>query len=284
MQLLKHKLLFLSGLLLCLLLSACSKVFPPSPYHCENEPKQYKNLAENTRYIFVLWRSEEQSQKNFETLLFGKLSDQLLAIDSPEVRYWVADPHVESMTLRQHPRADGAVVAAVISMQLTDVSVATSITALLKQEVNFVASYQVNNSLPLDYEKTWPDGDVSPGVVSMSFFQRKSGLDTKAFKDYWFCSHTPFALEVHPLWRYERNPVVMAISNNAPGYDGIVPLHMQTDTELEDFSKFFGADGNWAVANALRIQADVSHFIDLDKIEATAMREYVMRSLPRKSQ
>lgn len=279
-QVLRVSLLFI----VCLLFVACSKVFPPSPYDCENLPEKYINLPESPRYIFILWRASDVSVQQFEKKLFDGITTQLRTYNSPNMRYWVTDNTIESMTLRSHPREDGAEVAAVISMELVGELAAKNIVKQLQRYVSFVAAYKVNNSLPLDYTKTWGDGDVSPGVVSMSFFQRKGDQNKQAFKNYWFCSHTPFALDIHPLWRYERNTVVESITANAPAFDGIVPLHMQSDAGLEDFSQFFGADGNNAISNALRIQIDVTNFIDMEKIEATAMREYVMTSTPELNQ
>ena len=258
-------------LLFSFLLMACSKVFPPSPYDCENLPQTYKD-------VFIMWRASDVTAQQFEQSLFADVTPQLKNYNSPNLRYWLADETIESMTLREHPREDGARVAAVISIELEDNNVAELIAQQLRPFAGFVAGYKVNHSLPLNYTKTWADGEVSPGVVSMSFFQRKPGQSQKDFKDYWFCSHTPFALDIHPLWRYERNPVIEAVTKNAPAYNGIVPLHMQSEAGLEAFSQFFAADGNNAIYNALRIQNDVSNFIDLDKIEATAMREYVMTS------
>ena len=259
------------------LLSACEKIFPPSPYDCENLPEAYQNLPEDNRYHFVLWRDAGMSQAAFDELLFNKLTPTILAIDSDSIRYWVTDPSIESLTLRQKPRDDGALLAAIVSVKTDSKEDATRLYQWLSEQVHFASAYQVQHSLPLDYQRDWPVGEASPGIVSVSLFKRKEGLDAKGFKDYWHCSHTPFALEIHPLWRYERNVVVKALSADAPVYEGIVPLHMQKDEDLTDFSNFFAADGNWAIYNAMRIQSDVSNFIDLDHIEATAMREYVMR-------
>ncbi len=262
-----------------LFLSGCEKVFPPSPYDCKNLPNAYQNLPEDNRYHFILWRKSDVSQKAFDDLLFNTLTPTILNIDSDSIRYWVTDPTIESLTLRQKPRDDNALLAAIISVKTDSQSDAMSLYSWLSQHVHFASAYQVQHSLPLDYQRDWALGKASPGVVSLSLFKRKEGLDKLGFKNYWHCSHTPFALDLHPLWRYERNVVVKALNANAPVYEGIVPLHMQQDQDLTDFSKFFGNDGHWALYNAMRIQNDVSNFIDLDHIEATAMREYVMKEV-----
>ena len=127
----------------------------------------------------------------------------------------------------------------------------------------------------MEYTKTWNTVEVSPGIVSFSFFQSPEGMSQEDFQEYWFCSHTPFALDIHPLWRYERNVVAEALTPDAPNYAGIVPLHLENDSDL-NFNNFFSGDGNNPIATSLRVQADVSNFIDLSKIETTAMREYVL--------
>ena len=70
--------------------------------------------------------------------------------------------------------------------------------------------------------------------------------------------------------------MVKALTSEAPDYQGMVPLHVKHDADLS-FTRFFSHDGKSALGNALRIQADVKHFINLPAIETVAMREYVLR-------
>ena len=133
----------------------------------------------------------------------------------------------------------------------------------------------MKNSVPLNDAPTAPLGSCSSGLVSVSFFKSKKGLSKEQFWDYWFNSHTPFALDIHPLCKYERNKVINSLDGSEPVFDAIVPLHLARDEDLK-FSRFFSHDGRFGLANALRIYNDVSQFIDMTGIETVAMREYVL--------
>lgn len=266
------------GFLVLLAIAGCiaEDPFPPSPYNCDNLPQIYKDLPETPAYNFVLWRSPSVSIDDFEDALLTTMSSQIIAYSPDFLRIWVNDTSIQNVTLSPKTRSDGAILGAVIGLSLPSVVEAEAIAAELEPQVAFLAGYQSLASLPMDYNKTWGDGERSPGLISMSFFHKPTGQSAEQFKSYWFCSHTPFAVDIHPLWRYQRFAVTQAFTADAPPYDGIVPLHLQIDSDFQ-FDNYFGADGNSPIANSLRIQNDVNNFLNLEKIETTAMREYVIK-------
>lgn len=246
-----------------------------NPYNCSNLPEELKNLETSTQYMYILWRPADQPFSAFRSVLFDDLAPQLLSRSPQRLTVIVKAPEIKTITLINRPREDGSTVAALISATVETREEAKAFADIIEPLVAFVAGYEVAKTVPLDYERTWPDGEPSPGIQQVTFLQQRDEITYEDFRDYWFCSHTPFALDIHPLWRYERNEVVEAITENAPEYNGIVELHLYEVEDLTDLNRFFG--GNFII-NALRIDFDVSHFINMNTIEVTAMNEYILKS------
>ena len=86
----------------------------------------------------------------------------------------------------------------------------------------FTGAYRVTEALPVAYEKTWPDGELTPGACLLTLFNRKKGLDHETFIHRWHNSHTPLSLKIHPLWNYSRNVVKELLTENTALFEGIV--------------------------------------------------------------
>ncbi len=253
------------------------KLPEPSPYDCNTMPEQYKNLPETVEYLFILWRPQNETMTSFKTALFDNIVPQLEAYNPDELKVLVREPNIKSLTLRSRPLVDGSNVSAVISFAASTNEEAIAVAQLMQAEasVSFVAAYKALRAVPRDYTRYWADGVVSPGIQQMTFLQRKVGMADQPFKDYWFCSHTPFALDTHPISRYERNRVTEALTENAPNYDGIVGLHMENTADLTDLNRFLAGK---IVYWGLRVQVDVLNFLNMNTIEVSAMSEHILKS------
>lgn len=265
----------MSLFIMCISLFTVFSFYGCNPYNCENLPEEYQNLEESTQYMYVLWRAADEPMTTFRATLFDDIAPALLDQSPQYLTVIVTEPDIKSITLMEKPRDDGSLVSALISASVENRATAEELATIIEPKVAFVAGYEVSKAVPLDYEKTWADGEVSPGIQQVTFLKQREDIEYEAFRDYWFCSHTPYALDIHPLWRYERNEVKEAITEDAPAYNGIVELHMESLEDLTDLNRFFG--GNFLVYSVL-IGVDVSNFIDMDTIEVSAMTEYILKS------
>ncbi len=260
------------------------KLFKPSPYNKNNLPEHLRAIPEHGAYVFVVWSSAESLNA------LPALKDFLFQTLKPEtnesVTVWLREPAIKSFTLKDRQSGDkGQVIAAMIRIRNMEKEKALALNAAIKEKGFKVKGFVVKNSVPLDSTQQASSTEPTSGLVSVSFFKAKKGLSKEAFWDYWFNAHTPFALDIHPLCKYERNRVLSALEDNAAAFDApafdapvfnaIVPLHLERDEDLK-FSTFFTHDGGSALANALRIYNDVKQFIDMAAIETVAMREYVL--------
>lgn len=245
-----------------------------NPYDCQNTPEEYLGLEESVYYIYVLWRADGQSIELFQKTVFDVILPQIK--DRVELlSIMVADQNIISPSLIKRKRDDGSQMSAIISVFTENPETAEELVDIIKPEVHFMAGYKTLQAIPRDYNKNWEDGQASPGVKQVTLLQKRTDLEYDEFKDYWFCSHTPLALDINPIWRYERNEVLNAITPDAPPYNGIVGLHFEFENDITNLNRFFG--GNFLV-NSILIGIDVFNFIDMNEIEVTAMTEYIIRS------
>jgi uncharacterized protein (TIGR02118 family) len=136
-----------------------------------------------------------------------------------------------------------------------------------------IEAYEVEERLQWDYERTWPLGEVTPGVKQVSFLRRLDGLTPPAFADHWVNAHAPLAARHHPtIWRYVQNVVVQRLTPDAPGLDGIAELTFRSFEDWRD-RKYDSPEGQAIIA------ADIARFIDRQTLTHVLARERVMRAV-----
>ncbi|HEY9114970.1 MAG TPA: hypothetical protein VIN10_09720 [Bacteroidales bacterium] len=148
-----------------------------------------------------------------------------------------------------------------------------TLSEILLKIQGFSGVYQVTEALPVAYEKTWEDGEPTPGVNLLTLFRQKKGITYETFLDRWHNSHTPLSLRLHPLWNYNRNVVNEKLSDNSTNWDGIVEEHFRTKSELLNPFKFFGKPLS-IIPNMLEVYTDTKAFLDYKTIETYLATEY----------
>jgi len=141
----------------------------------------------------------------------------------------------------------------------------------------FEGAYAVTEAIPVAYEKTWSDGERTPGVCLLTLFKQKKNIDYKTFLNRWHNSHTPLSLKYHPLWHYNRNVVEEKLTDTTFGWDGIVEEHMPTRSDLMNPFKFFG-NPLVVIPRMIHVYTDTKSFLDYKTIEPYLVSEYVLKS------
>jgi hypothetical protein len=140
-----------------------------------------------------------------------------------------------------------------------------------------VQAYDVEEAVPRAYERTWPDGERSPGVNLLTLFSRRPGLDDATFFARWHDGHTPLSLEIHPLWAYVRN-VVREPLDGAPPLDGIVEEQFRSAADLLRPTRMYGGGLLRTLRNMVRVGVDIHGFMDLRSMEVFLATELHVRS------
>jgi hypothetical protein len=140
----------------------------------------------------------------------------------------------------------------------------------------FEGAYAVTDAYPISYDKTWENGEKSPGVCLLTLFKQKRSIDYQTFINRWHNSHTPLSLKIHPLWHYNRNVVDEKLSATTATWDGIVEEHMRTESDLLNPFKFFG-NPLTILPNMIRVFLDTYSFLDYGSIEPYLVTEYHLK-------
>lgn len=98
-----------------------------------------------------------------------------------------------------------------------------------------VGAYRAQELVRLDYERTWPVGEPSPGVSLICLVHRRADLSWQAYSNHWRDNHGPLALRRQPgFWRYVQNHVLERLTPQTPAFDGIGELHFRTANAVID--------------------------------------------------
>jgi hypothetical protein len=151
---------------------------------------------------------------------------------------------------------------------------------LITREKGFTGSYQVEEAIPVAYEKIWKDGNPTPGVCLLTLFHKKPGLDQVTFINRWHHSHTPLSLRLHPLWNYNRNVVNSISSEDSKWFDGIVEEQFQKPSDLLNPFVFFGPPLKVPL-HMYQVLKDTRSFIDMRRIETYLTTEIHFKSPPK---
>lgn len=138
-----------------------------------------------------------------------------------------------------------------------------------------VFGYRVRESHPLRYEKTWSDGERSPGEVLLTLLARNRAISEQAFMHEWHGRHTPKALRIHPMWSYGRNVVVGRTRPDAPEFDGVVEEHYRRLDDILNPVRMFGGAARF-LPQMVEVALHVRHFLDLGRTENYLLAEYVL--------
>ena len=144
-------------------------------------------------------------------------------------------------------------------------------------EEGFMGAYEVEEAIPVSYEKNWEDLEYTPGVCLLTLFKQKKGIDYKTFIDRWHNSHTPLSLKIHPLWHYNRNVVTQKLTEDSENWDGIVDEHMRTRSELLNPFKFFG-NPLVILPRMIQVYTDTKSYLDYKTIEPYLTTEIYIKS------
>jgi hypothetical protein len=146
-----------------------------------------------------------------------------------------------------------------------------------------VAEHLVVESLYTEYSsRGWPDGERSPGVLTVATIHRPAGLTEAEWLHNWHEVQSPESGRLQPRLRYVRNRVVQPLTSDAPLVDGIVEEAWASAEVVADPMLFFetGGDPDRLGPMVEEMMANVVACLDLEKLRSTTMSEYLVRSMP----
>jgi len=213
--------------------------------------------------------SRDETYQQFKNRIFRSLTDL------------VREPEVESLsvvlTVKKPPLIS---VIPFKKSKMASISLRGSHPLMLENILGIpgcAGIYEVEEAIPVAYQKTWEDSETTPGVNLLTLFRQKRSIDYETFIRRWHHGHTPLSLRIHPLWNYNRNVVLNKKSDVSESWDGIVEEHFQTASDLLNPAKFFG-NPLTMLYRMMQVYMDTRSFLDYPTMETYLGEEIHLKS------
>jgi uncharacterized protein (TIGR02118 family) len=132
-----------------------------------------------------------------------------------------------------------------------------------------IGAYQVDEVVQLDYERTWTEGSVSPGIKQLVFIKRRPDLSHGDYCDHWRNTHGPLALAHHGFWRYVQDHISGPLTGTTPELDGIAELHFREARDMVD-RMYLSEEGMRLILD------DVRSFVNLADLTMLVTKEHLI--------
>ncbi len=229
------------------------------------------------KLVYLLWKREAETIERFREALLGGVANRLLEGGARALVVNVADLHDRIGGKSPMVVGEGRTIGASVSLWLDSHDSHGPLESTLGSVAARIHGYLVTESVPLRCpDRTWADGERSPGVTLWTAFPKPDRLDDETFFAHWYGSHTPLSFEIHPLWQYVRNAVARPLTPGAPPWRAIVEERFRSLDDVLDMKRLFGGD----LSNVKRAMDDLAAFTDMATMNTTPMSEYVVRSEP----
>ena len=160
--------------------------------------------------------------------------------------------------------------------------------AILDEVAVRVDGYQVVESLYTDYGRSqwaaprdWPDGQRSPGILTVARFEQLPDTDFEEWLAFWHGHQSPMSEAIQPRCRYVRNLVVRGLEPGQPAWRGIVEEAWPSAEHVVDPMLFYCANGDTEVMNA-NIATMIDHvtkLMDLTTMRSQTMSEWILKTV-----
>jgi hypothetical protein len=92
---------------------------------------------------------------------------------------------------------------------------------------------------------TVPDGERADALANIAFIRRPAGMAYDAWRSEWLDHHTQIAIDTQGTFGYFQNPVIAALTPDAPEVAGIVE-ELFPMAAITDYHAFYGSGGDEA--------------------------------------
>jgi hypothetical protein len=238
------------------------------------------------KLVYLVWERPSRAGADLRTQFLDDIAPQLLGLGAHRLQIDLDDDRAEVETMVPIP-ADELPVRACVSLWLDAHDYRAPYEAVLGGAGVRRAGYLVTESIYKDYggnahsgPRTWADGERSPGITTLTVFDKPAGVDDETFFGHWYGHQSPMSEWMQPRARYVRNAVVRAITPGAPRYRAIVEESWPTLEHMTNLTTFFGADdAPDELGERIRIMLDSTKLLyDPATLRNYALSEYILRS------
>ncbi len=238
------------------------------------------------KLIYLVWLDPETSRAEAEAVMLKTVAPELLALNPRGLSIDVRDTHSDIPAPMPTPEGETP-LHGLVSVWLDALDYRAPYEAVLTRTAVRVAGYQVVESLYRDYgdspwaeARHWPDGERSPGVLTVALLEQHPDLTYEEWVTRWHTRISPITEAIQPRCRYVRNAVFRSITEGAPPFRGIVEEAWPSLEHVTDPMLFYCADGDPEKMNANLTQMveEITAFIDLATMRSVTMSEWILKS------
>jgi hypothetical protein len=225
--------------------------------------------------VMLLLRDAERDEE-WCARLRGQVADEILGLGVAGLQINVRDDTVRA-SLMTLTTLDPPVVAVVsLWTQQSYGKQVTDAVSLLEKECQSVAAYLVTESVPLPAPTEL--GQRTTGLANIALLRRPANLDEATWLQRWQIDHTPVAIATQATFGYTQNPVVRALTPDAPAIAGIVEELFPLEA-IASLHAFFGAADDDDLRDRMnRMVASTSAFGVNENIDTIPTSRYVFRT------
>ena len=238
------------------------------------------------KVMYLVWLDEASSRADVADVVLGPVAERLLALEPLRLSVDVWDPDSDIPAPVPTPEGETP-LHALVSLWLDAVDRRGPFEEALAAVSSRLAGYSVVESLYRDYggnrwsdPRDWPDGERSPGVLTVALLQQHPDLTFDEWMSRWHTRISPITEEIQPRARYVRNAVFRALTAAAPPLRGVVEEAWPSLEHVTDPMLFYCADGDPERMNAHISQmiSEINAFVDLGTLRSVTMSEWILKS------
>jgi len=236
--------------------------------------------------MYLVWLPEGTAPEAVRATMLDGVGPRLLALDPLALQMDLDDDGAQVPPPLPLPEGEPP-VRAVVSIWLPRYDDRGPYEEALAAVADRIAGYLVTESMYTDWggnqwsgPRSWPDGERSPGVLTVTCMQQTPRMTEDEWFDFWHTKQSPMSEAIQPRARYVRNSVARAITPGAPPYRGIVEEAWPTVADLTDPMRFYCAEGDeQRLQEHLKTMLDhVTAFLDFDTMRVHTLSEWILRS------
>jgi hypothetical protein len=237
------------------------------------------------KLVYLLWERPSVDPGSLRARFLDDVAPALLALDPHALQIDLDDEHVQIPPMVPVP-GDELPVRACVSIWVDVHDDRAAYENVLRPACVRIGGYLVTESLYRDYggnrhasPRDWPDGARSPGITTLTVFDKPAGMDDATFYEHWYGHQSPMSEDMQPRSRYVRNAVVRALTAGAPRYRAIVEESWPSVEHLTNLQTFFGASSNEELGENIRVMLDSTKLLfDPATMRNYPLSEYILKS------
>jgi hypothetical protein len=236
---------------------------------------------------YLVFLPEEITRTAIKPLMIDEVAPELLALGIHGLTIDLDDDDAD-VTPPVPPPAGEQVPRALVSLWVDCYDRRGPVEEVLRRVSIRLDGYQVLESLYSDYgtakwskARDWPDGERSPGILTVATFMQPDGSDYEEWLRFWHGKQSPMSEAIQPRCRYVRNLVVRALEPGKPQWRGIVEEAWPSATHVEDPMLFYcaGGDPETLKSNIETMLDHVTKLTDLSTLRSLTMSEWIMKTI-----